>query len=529
MDPIWILVAFLFGFAVSRVKLPPLVGYLLAGFVLNFAGVEGSDVLQKVSDIGVTLLLFTIGLKLNLRSLIKPQVWAVGFVHMSVTVLLLGIIFLLLSFSGIQYFTSINFNTSLLIAFALSFSSTVFAVKVLEEKSEMNSGHGRTAIGILILQDLIAVMYIVLSSDTIPTLWALTLLGLIPLRWLLLRILERVGHGELLLLYGLFLTLGGAAFFEQVGLKADLGALVMGVLLANHPKAKELSRSLLDFKDLFLVGFFLNIGLTETPNMMSLLVALILLAAVVFKIFLYFLLLTRFRMRSRTSLLAAFSLANYSEFGLIVAAIGFSNGIISAEWLVIIAVSLALTFILASPLNTSSHIIYTKLHHWLHHFETSRRLPEDEPINAGDAQVLIFGMGAVGTAAYQTLQKKFVKTVLGVDFDPVIVNRHHENSLNVILGDATDADFWDRLQTCGVRLIVLAMPNHKENMAAIKQVKTCGFNGLIAAAARYEDQVKELEEAGAHAAFNLLHEAGSGFAEHICRTLDNNEIKSSHN
>nr|MDA3898335.1 cation:proton antiporter [Desulfobacteraceae bacterium] len=130
MNPLWILAAFLFGAIISRIGLPPLVGYLLAGFALNSFGVTGGELLESVADAGVTLLLFTIGLKLKIKSLAKPEVWAGTSIHMIVTVIIFALLVRMLGFSGIPLFDQLTWQTSLLIAFALSFSSTVFAVKV---------------------------------------------------------------------------------------------------------------------------------------------------------------------------------------------------------------------------------------------------------------------------------------------------------------------------------------------------------------------------------------------------------------
>ena len=209
-----------------------------------------------------------------------------------------------------------------MLAFALSFSSTVFVVKSLEDKGEMKSLHGRIAIGILIMQDLAAVIFLVASTGKIPSPWALLLLLLIPIRPVFHYILQKTGHGELLILYGLVLALGGAELFEMGGVKDDLGALIMGVLISTHPKANEMAKSMLGFKDLFLVGFFLTIGMSGQLSLEVLIIGLLLVPFIFIKSALFFTLMTRFNLRSRTSLLATLNLTNYSEFGLIVVAIG---------------------------------------------------------------------------------------------------------------------------------------------------------------------------------------------------------------
>jgi len=519
MEPIWIGIAFILGLAARQVGLPPLVGFLAAGFVLHAYGVESTETIQDFSEMGVTLLLFSIGLKLKVRSLAKPEVWGVASVHMLLTVLVFGLGIYGLGVVGFSVFAGLDRASSLLLAFALSFSSTVFAVKVLEDKGEMGSVYGRVSIGILIMQDIAAVVFLAASTGKIPSPWAIALLAVIPLRRVLTAIMDRSGHGELLILFGLALALGGAEVFELAGVKGDLGALALGVLLGSHPKSSELARSLLGFKDLFLVGFFLHIGLSQAPSLEAIGIALLLAAMVPLKVWLFFWLLTRFRLRARTSLLTSLNLANYSEFGLIVGAIGAANGWITQEWLVIIAVALSTTFVLASPLNSAGYTLYARFRSRLKPFESVTRIPEEATIDTGDATIAIFGMGRVGAGAYDVMREHHGDTVVGVDSDTDTVAEHLAVGRNVIQGSATDIDFWDKLKLGNVRLIMLAMPSPAENMFAARRLSERGCKGLIAAIAKYPDEIAELKEHGVHAAFNIYAEAGAGFAEHVSEKL----------
>jgi predicted Kef-type K+ transport protein len=524
MDPLWITIAFVLGFIVRQIGLPPLVGFLVAGFVLNAMGVEGGTALQIIADLGVTLLLFTIGLKLKIKNLLRPEVWAGASIHMFITVVVFGAGIFGLSAAGFFLFSTLDFSLSLLVAFALSFSSTVFAVKVIEEKGEMASLYGRSSIGILIMQDIYAVIFITASTGKIPSPWAILLIGLLFLiRPFLMLLMKRSGHGELLILCGLFLALVvGASSFEMVRLKADLGALIVGMLLAGHPKASELAKSLFGLKDIFLVGFFLSIGLSGAPGLQDIGIAALFILVIPIKVALFFLLLTRFQLRSRTSLLASLSLANYSEFGLIVGAIGVSNGWIGSEWLIIIAIALSISFVIAAPLNSASHSIYSKFSGYLKSFETKTRLPEDEPIEAGDAEIVIFGMGRIGTSAYNKLREQYGDIVLGVDFDAETVEEHQQRGRNVILGDPTDPDFWLRIQQGKgkIRMVMLAMPNLIESLSTARELTERKYPGKVAAIAQFDDEVEALKEAGIDAAFNFYAEAGTGFADHVSEMIE---------
>ena len=174
-DITWVLFALIFGLMVTFVSLPPMVGYLVAGFVLSAMGMQGGETLNAVAEIGVTILLFSIGLKLNLKDLLRTEIWAVSVIHMLITSVVFGFFVFAMSFSALQVFAGLSVSESVLIAFALSFSSTVFAVKTLDEKGEMSSLHGKIAIGILIMQDLFAVIFLTAAAGKVPSYWALLL------------------------------------------------------------------------------------------------------------------------------------------------------------------------------------------------------------------------------------------------------------------------------------------------------------------------------------------------------------------
>ncbi len=514
-DVAWIAVAFSLGLLARTAGLPPLVGFLAAGFILNGQGVAIGSTLEKLSDLGITLLLFTVGLKLNVRTLARPQVWAVAGLHAAVIVALFGMALYGAALWGLPLVSDVDLRGAVLIAFALSFSSTVFVVKVLEEKGEMKSLHGQIAIGILIMQDLAAVAFLAASSGKWPSFWALLVVLLVPLRMLLHRLLNRVGHGELLVLYGFLLALGGAKVFELVGLKGDLGALVLGVMIAPHARAEELAKTMLGFKDLFLLGFFLLIGLSGQLTPQSLLLGVLITPLILIKSALFMVLLTRFELRARTSLLASLNLTNFSEFGLIVAAISVANGWIGSQWVIIIAIGMSLSFAIASGLNAVSHQVYVRHRSFWRRFQTATRLVDDRLVDLDGATVVIVGMGGVGTGAYDHMSMLDGENVVGIDIDPVTVANQRAMNRNVLTGDPGDADFWDRVQkTHTLHLVMLALPRLGTSLSVIEELKGASFGGRIAAIARFPDEVEALEAMGVSTVFNIYTEAGAGFASH---------------
>ncbi len=523
MDLAFLVVAFAFGFGASVVRLPPLVGYLAAGFVLHGFGYETTEGIDLVADFGVLLLLFGIGLKLRLRTLGRPAVWGGATIHLAVSTAVIGALLLGAGALGLPLTSELSLGQAALVGFAFSFSSTVFAVKALEERNEAASLQGRIAVGILIVQDIFAVAFLTVAVDATPSLWAVPVaLAVVAARPIYGWLLDRSGHGELLILLGLALAIGvGAESFDQVGLKPDLGALVVGLTLAGHRRAPELAETLLGFKDILLIGFFLSIGLDGAPGAAALGVAVVALLVLPLKAIGFGWLLTRFRFRARTAWHSSITLTTYSEFGLIVAVIGVDQGLIDSRWTSALAVAVAVSFALAAPLNTARYTIYAR---WSDHLSRLQRhpiQPDDALIEPLDAKIIVFGMGRVGAGAYEELVKRRTTAVLGVDRHDATVALNAAAGRHTIRGDALDFEFWDRLRLHpGIELIVLAMGDHNANLEAVRRVQDFLPEVRIAASASYADEVRELEAAGVDVARNLYGEAGQGLADDACDLLD---------
>ena len=271
--------ALLFGLVARAAGLPPLVGFLAAGFALHAIDARGNVIsdagvatVGHIAHLGVLLLLFTVGLKLKPGQIAQPAVLVGGLAHGVVIAAVFAPLLVLLAGAGSK--------EALLVAIALSFSSTVLAAKMLEGKRELSAFYARIAIGILIVQDLVALAALALWGGKTLSAWALLLLGLPLLRPLLYRLLDRCGHDELLVLAGLGLAVVfGGMGFAALGLSGELGALVVGVLVGGHARARELGHDLWAMKEIFLVAFFLWIGLAGLPTGRDWLIAALLLLA----------------------------------------------------------------------------------------------------------------------------------------------------------------------------------------------------------------------------------------------------------
>ncbi|MGD8927216.1 MAG: cation:proton antiporter [Thioalkalispiraceae bacterium] len=502
---IWLSFAFVLGLVMRQVGLPPLIGYLAAGFTLSALGYESNNILKEISHAGVLLLLFSVGLKLRLSTLIRKEILAGSLLHMGITV---GLVYLVLVVT-----INLEHQTALLSAIALAFSSTVVAAKVLESKRELRAFHGRVAIGILIVQDLVAVTVLSAGTGVAPSPWAVILLGLIFIRPIFFRLLDVTGHGELVVLYGLLLALViGGSSFEYFGLSSELGALLLGIMLSSHKRAIELSNSIWSLKEVLLVGFFLQIGLLGHPDFEVFQQALLINALLPIKAVLFFFILILFRLRARSSFLASLTLATYSEFGLIVANMGVQQGWFTSEWMVLLAVAVAISFAVSAPLNRYAHEIYEWLEQFISRFETSKRHPDDEPINIGNSHIIVMGMGRIGTGAYDLLCHQQHR-VIGLDSDPIKVELHRKQGRRVLYADAEDPGFWTNLNLEGVHTILLAMPELTAKILATRQLRKQGFKGTISTTSVYDEELEQLKSAGANHIYNYYEGLGSNFAQ----------------
>lgn len=511
MEALWIGFAFILGLLCRCAGVPALIGYLGAGFLLNALGYQEGETLEKVAHLGVLLLLFTVGLNLRLRNVIQKEVWATAFVHTFIT----GMLFFLV----LYFVAELNRQAAIMLGIGFAFSSTVIAAKVLEEKHEVVAFHGRVAIGILIFQDIIAVGLLSFFGGKSPPIWAFAVLALPLLRPLLHRMMDLSGHDELFLLFGLVLAIcAGGLGFEFLELSPELGAIVFGALLADHSKAKELSNLLWGLKELMLVGFFLQIGMTGLPTTEHLLLALLLALFLPLKAILFFFLLLLFNLRARSAFLTGLSLASYSEFGLIVAQLATRNGWLEADWLVLLAITVAASFVVASPLYRAAHGLYERFEPALLKLESQRRHPDDEPVSLGNAHILIMGMGKIGTGAYTFLTRRGER-IVGLDSDPAKVHLHRRYGRRVLYADAEDPGLWHHLDISGIRAVLLTMPDTQVNRDCATQLRKHNYQGLISATSRFEDDPEQTQDAGADMTLNIYHEAGVGFAEHVWEAL----------
>jgi predicted Kef-type K+ transport protein len=480
---------------------------LASGFALYIAGVRTDAGLTGLAQVGVWLLLFTVGLKLRVQNLLRVEVLGVGGLH-----LLASSAVLLAVFAGL-----LGFTNGLYIAVGLAFSSTVLAIKLLEDRRELNSFHGRVAVGILILQDLVAIALLVFAGGKTPTPWALLFLALPLLRPVVSWLLSKSGHDELLLMFGLALALAGGEGARAVGISPELGALAVGATLAGHAQTSELSKVLWGLKEAFLVAFFLGIGLGGLPPLELLPWGAVMLAVLPLQGLLFFVLFTRFGLRARTAFVTSLALSSYGEFALIVVAPLISSGRLESAWASLLGVVIAISLAIAAPLNRQVHSLYTRLEPWLERFERRSAHPDREPTSLGKASWLVVGMGRTGGAAYKSLEAAGER-VVGLDNDPDKLERHRAKGRRVLYGDAEDSELWDGLEFGNLSGVIVTAPDLEARVRTIESLKRRGFSGKLATVSHHADEEPALERAGATLVFRPFAEAGERLAERALRT-----------
>jgi hypothetical protein len=340
----------------------------------------------------------------------------------------------------------------------------------------------------------------------------------------LFRVLDLVGHGELLVLYGAVAALAiGGAGFEVVGLSPELGAVLIGVLMAEHRRSQELSNAIWGLKELFLIAFFLDIGLRGMPTFETVGLTLVAMLVLPLKTVAMFGLLLAFGLRARTSFLTSLSLATYSEFGLILIAAGVDSGWLSNDWLVMAALSVAASFAAAALLNSNGHRLYEFCRRWVDRLERQRPHPDDEPITLGSAEILVVGMGRLGTGAYDYLYDKG-HLIAGMDSDPGKLERHRQEGRRVVYADAEDASFWQRLNIDRIRVVMLAVPELNAKKIAGRELRRRGYAGLLTATHVFPEEEAPILEAGFNESYNYFTEAGVGFARDILESLGKEEV-----
>jgi glutathione-regulated potassium-efflux system ancillary protein KefC len=285
-------------------------------------------------------------------------------------------------------------------------------------------------------------------------------------------------------------------------------------MLASHPHIDDLSEKLWSLKEVFLVAFFLQIGLADLPNLDQIIKALGLLGILPLQGILFFALFLLAGMRARTAFISSLALMTYSEFALITTGTVVKAELLAPEWNSIIALAVAGSLAIAAPLNRYSHRLFSRFESVLIRFERKSGHPDRLPESLGAAEWLVVGMGRTGQAAYLALHQR-EKRVVGLDADPTVLESLLAEGRRVIYGDSEDPELWSGLKLDRVKGVILTLPEFDARCSAVRQLRKNGYTGQIGTISYLPEEKEELKQLGADFTIHPLVEAGNQLARQI--------------
>lgn len=503
------------GLVAHWLKQPLIIAFITVGILVGPAGLEwvtiGSEI-ELLSKVGIALLLFTVGLKLDLHVIrtMGPVSLATG----------LGqVLFTSVIGYGLCLSLGMSHLSSIYTAVALTFSSTIIIVKLLSDKREIDSLHGRIAVGFLIVQDLVVVLVMIVltafGAGQRSGEWAtdiflvaargasLMLVVALMMRYIIPPIFQRASKSvELLTTLAIAWAIALAAIGDWLGFSKEVGAFLAGISLAPLTQRDALGSRLVGLRDFLLLFFFVDLGAYLTLSVLGpqLLPAIVLsLFVLIGNPLIVMIIMGIMGYRKRTGFLAGLTVAQISEFSLMLGALGKSLGHISGEILALITLVGLITITLSTYLITYSHVIYERVSPWLSWCE--RKNPFREIMietTAGSSRgfdVIVFGLGRFGNHISSEMSKRGWQ-VLGVDFDPDVVRRLRERDCTVVYGDAEDPEFAATLPLSRASWVVCSVPQQSVNLAMLQSLTRHGYSGRTATTSHKTDGAEKLNKAG---------------------------------
>jgi len=538
----WLLLAAAgIGLVGSLLRQPVIVSFIAVGIVAA-ALFEGSpqteEQVEFLAELGVAVLLFLVGLKLDWRLVrtLGPVALATGLGQVLFTSMLGFLIGLALGLDTV---------TSLYVAVALTFSSTIIIVKLLSDKRELETLHGRIALGFLIVQDIVVVLAMVILSTVgigaedggaLGGIWATlaVLAGALVLMVLFVRYLADRLVGvlarlpELLIIFAIGWAAAAAALGELVGLGKELGGLIAGVSLGSTPFRDMISARLTALRDFLLLFFFLSVGASLDLSRLGSDIP----EAIVLSLFVLIgnplivvAIMAAMGYRARTGFLAGLTVAQISEFSLIFIAMGVTIGHIEEGAVGLVTLVGLATIATSVYMITYSYRLYEWVKPLLRPFDRRRAVERGNEAELPAVDVILFGLGRFGARLLRQLEDSGMR-VMGVDMDPQAVRALARKGYRVRYGDVTEQDFWGDLPLGQARWVVLAVPfgtsmltetdPHSGLRAAIRSHQ---YSGRVAVTAREEAEGTRMQEGGADLVLYPFEDAAVSAAK-LIRDLD---------
>ncbi|MDO9568571.1 MAG: cation:proton antiporter [Hydrogenophaga sp.] len=542
---ILLLICALAGAVFVRLRQPVLIAYIVVGVVVGPAVlglVTAHDQIDLLAQVGVAVLLFAVGLKLDLHHIrhIGPVALATGLGQLAFTIVIGFAIILALGRDVMD---------AIYVAVALTFSSTIIIVKLLSDKRELDSLHGRIAVGFLIVQDLAVVIAMMAmsalrgtgdaGSDTglldvaLSLGWRLSLAAVLMyvlMRWVLPAVVASMARSqELLLVFAIAWGVALAALGEWAGFSKEAGAFMAGFSLASTPYREAMNARLTGIRDFLLLFFFIDLGakLDFSTLGAEVVPALVLSAFVLIGNPLIVMAIMGYMgYRKRTGFMAGLTVAQISEFSIVFVAMGITLGHIGVQALGLTTLVGLITITLSTYMILYSQPLYERLAPWLGVFE--RKNPfreiaaEQQPAQSNPAEVIVFGLGRYGSRLLLQLRAAGIEAV-GVDFDPEAVRELQGRGLPVYFGDGEDADFLESLPLKHARWVITSFPQWESNRALLHALQAARYSGEIAGVVRDAAHGRAMGEAGIQRIFSPFDDAADHAAERLAHDIRNKE------
>ncbi|MBU0535584.1 MAG: cation:proton antiporter [Nanoarchaeota archaeon] len=495
------------AFIAKLIKQPIIPAYIIAGAIVGpvLGFITSSEIIRTMSEIGIAFLLFVVGLEMSVKKLKDTGFFAtIGGTMQMIFIFIIGFwIAILLGFLRIE---------AVYVGFIVAFSSTMVVVKLLSDRREIDTLHGRIIIGILLMQDIIALF--VLSILASPDGFALTAIlislakgaGLLLIAWVLSNytfppIFKFAAKSqELLFLVSLGVCFLFSIALSLIGFSIIIGAFIAGLSLANLPYNIEIIGRVKSLKDFFATMFFVSLGLELlVPDMRSLIIPLIVLSLIVLiiKPFVLLVLCAIARYTKRNSFMTSISLAQISEFSLIIVAQGLMLGHISQDLFSLTLLLAIITITATSYIMSFELKIFNFLSKYLTPFDIAtttehlQYLPEEL-----EYDFILIGYDRIGYNIFKMLDEA-KKTFLVIDFNPDIVKKLASKKIPCIYGDIGDPEILERLNLKKTEFVVSTVPGVEDNIHILKKVKAEKKNIHVFVTATIIDDALKLYKEGA--------------------------------
>lgn len=521
-----VILASVLGLLARGLKQPPIVGFIAAGFVLGPLGmthIENQQLIALFSQIGIVLLLFLVGLELDIGHLRKLGKAAFNLALMQVSLTFA------LGYSAGLFFGLPPFS-AMVVGLALTFSSTIVVLRLISAKNDIASLYGQLSVALLLIQDLVAVVVLVLISGNQVAGTIGAELGILGVKLILLfagawafahvalpPLFKSVAKTrDLLVLTSLAWCFLGAIIAHLIGFSYEIGAFVAGLSLATLPYASDVFGQIRPLRDFFIVLFFVLLGLSFNPGGQVdwQLVTMLIVISVIAKPFIILISLAAQRFRIRTSFFAALSLGQMSEFSVILAMAAGARGIISESVLGAIIIATAISFAVSTYVIGAAPLLYS----WFKPILVRLQLPGNnyhlESIPELKEHIILFGYHRTAFHILRRL-RRMKEDVLIVDFNPDIIEALRKRHIPSVFGDASDPELFENIHIKNAKLIISTIPHQEENRTLIHQVRAARKDIAVIATAADVDDAIDLYAAGAD--YVMLPKLITG--EHIATLL----------